>query len=340
MTSLMTRSNAAFDVVKRSIDEEKIPGAVLLTGDKSGICLCEAYGYAQLIPEKRPVHTGTLFDIASLSKLTGPWPGIIRLLSSGKISLESTLGELLPGRPIDEDTAKATVFHLLTHTAGLHPFMNTHGTTREERVDSLLRLPPVYPLGKQVVYSDLSFIFLGEILAAQMGKPLDECASAFWHEAGMTHTFYNPPQDLEFAATEIRPGKTLPVCGSVHDERSEQLGGVAGHAGVFSTAEDLGRFCRDIVIPDESTLLDHDWLKRSYSNQTSDLGEDRCLGWIAYREQEGGNVVGHTGFTGTSIRMDTRSGEYGILLTNRVHPTRANENLGPIRAEVYGILGL
>lgn len=340
MTSLLKRSYTAFDAVKKAVSEEKIPGAVFLSGDRHGTCFHEACGCAQWLPFRRPMKPDTEFDIASLSKLTGPWPGIMRLLASGELSLEDRLGDLLPGRPIHEATAGATVFMLLTHTAGLHPFMNTHGDTREERVNSLLRLPPVYPFGDRVLYSDLSFIFLGEILAAKKGKPLEECAAEFWHEAGMYHTFYDPPQDLDFAATEQRAGWDHPQVGCVHDERSTQLGGVAGHAGVFSTAEDLGTFCRDIALPDESRLLDAAWLRRAYTNQTASLGEDRALGWIACREQEGGNVVGHTGFTGTSIRMDTSTGEYEILLTNRVHPSRANDNMYDIRVAVHTAMGM
>lgn len=328
MSTFPVKSEEAARYVREAVEREDFPGAVFLTGAvDEGTILCEAYGCAQWLPFRRPMKKDTQFDIASLSKLTGVWPGVMRLLGDGKLTLESTLGDLLPGRPVHPAIRNVTVFHLLTHTAGLHPFMNTHGETREERINSLLELPPIKPAGVEAIYSDLSFIFLGEILAAKTGMPLEESAAVIWRELGMEHTFYNPPRYLDFAATELRAGRTLPQVGEVHDERSTQLGGVAGHAGVFSTAEDLSRFCRAICIPDKCTVLKSEWVRRSYTNQTEALGGDRGLGWVVYNPQ----VVGHTGFTGTSIWMHTETGEYAVLLTNRVHPTRDNENLYPVR---------
>ncbi|MBO4885933.1 MAG: serine hydrolase, partial [Clostridia bacterium] len=129
--------------------------------------------------------------------------------------------------------------------------------------------------------------------------------------------------------------------GTVHDETSWMLGGVAGHAGVFSTAEDLGRFCAAIIPTRCHPLFEKDWLDKAFANQTAHLGENRCLGWIAYRERREGNIIGHTGFTGTSLWIDTVSGEYVVLLTNRVHPTRKNYTLFPIRRQgfktVFGV---
>ncbi len=329
--NLMERAGIAAGIVRQAVEEEKFPGAVLLVGDAGGASLLEAWGCAQWFPFRRPMKTSTRFDIASLSKLTGPWPGIIRLLGRGTLTLETPLGEALPGRPMHPRVAKITIWNLLTHTGGLHPFMNTHGATREERVNSLLALPPIHAPGGEPVYSDLSFIFLGEVLAAQTGEPLEKAAARFWAELGMKDTCYNPPFDGDYAATEIRAGCAVPQVGEVHDERSAQLGGVAGHAGVFSTAEDLGRFCAAIARPGECRVLPPEWVRRSYENQTKAFGGDRGLGWVVYSELDEGRLVGHTGFTGTSIWMDSVTGEYAVLLTNRVHPTRDNSALFPVR---------
>ena len=331
---LCERASLAAQAVRQAVAEEKFPGAVLLVGDGRGPAFLEACGCAQWFPFRRPMFTTTRFDIASLSKLTGPWPGIIRLLDKGVITLETPLGEALPGRPMHPGVAKVTIWNLLTHTGGLHPFMNTHGATREQRVDSLLALPPLHAPGGEPVYSDLSFIFLGEVLAAQTGEPLEKAAARFWRELGMNDTCYNPPFDGDYAATEIRAGCLVPQVGTVHDERSAQLGGVAGHAGVFSTAEDLGRFCAAIARPEDCRVLPPEWVRRSYQNQTREAGGDRGLGWVVYAELGDGRLVGHTGFTGTSIWMDSETGEYAVLLTNRVHPSRANSNLYPVRVAV------
>ena len=157
----------------------------------------------------------------------------------------------------------------------------------------------------------------------------------------MKDTCFNPAPGAYCAATEIRVGETLPVRGSVHDERACQLGGVAGHAGVFSTARDLCKFCAAFLPPTPNPMFDQAWVKKSFTNQTAHLNSTRGLGWIAYHEKEGGNIVGHTGFTGTSLWLDSETGVYVVLLTNRVHPSRKNEAPYALRKQgfetVYGV---
>ncbi len=322
--------------VKTAVEEQRIPGAVVSIGCGDEIYALEAYGNAIITPVVEPMTPDTLFDIASLSKLTGVWAGIVRLLADGRLTLDTTLPEAV-GRSVHKDLEKITVFNLLTHTAGLVPFMDTDhfGDTREARVNGLLNTAPVDEPGKKVVYSDLSFIFLGEIIAHITGKPLEVAAAEIWKELGMNDTCFNPAPDAYCAATEIRVGETLPVRGSVHDERACQLGGVAGHAGVFSTARDLSRFCAALLPPTPSPLFDKDWVQKSFENQTAHLGSDRGLGWIAYHESPEGNIVGHTGFTGTSLWLDSRTGLYVVLLTNRVHPSRSNDAMAAIRTKGF-----
>lgn len=328
--------------LEEAVQTEKIPGAVVSVGRGSEIFALEAFGNAVAVPYREPMTKETLFDIASLSKLTGVWAGIVRLLADGRLTLDTRLSDAI-GRKIHPALESVTVFHLLTHTAGLVPFYDTFefGDTRDQRIDGLLNLAPETVVGERVVYSDLSFIFLGEILARYAGKPLEEAASDVWRALGMNDTCFNPPPSAYCAATEIRPGETLPVRGRVHDERSEQLGGVAGHAGVFSTAGDLSRFCAALLPPCPSPLFDPEWVKRSFTNQTKHLQSDRGLGWVVYFDRPEGNIVGHTGFTGTSLWLDSASGLYVVLLTNRVHPTRANDNLYAIRKKgfetVFGV---
>jgi len=331
------------DQIRWAVEAEKIPGAVLLAGRRGETLLHEAYGWAQLLPAREPMTRDTAFDIASLTKLTGTWPAVMKLLQDGACTLHSTLPELLD-RPMHPSLRDVTLWNLLTHTAGLIPdcWPDKFGPTRQERIDGLLSLEPIKPRGGQVMYSDLSFIFLGEIVAQAFGRPQDEVARGVFDELGMRHTGYLPPKGTYCAATEFRPDRVdLPVRGDVHDETCWMLGGVAGHAGVFSTAEDLGRFCA-AVIPDSChPFFEKDWLDKAFANQTAHLGNNRCLGWIAYRERREGNIVGHTGFTGTSLWIDTVSGEYVVLLTNRVHPTRRNQALFPLRREgfrtVFGV---
>ena len=329
--------DAIAKMFKDAVDEGKLPGAVMLVGNGGKTQFHEAWGWAQLIPEKEPMTRDTVFDIASLSKLVGTWAGIILLLQEGRLSLTDTLPQMLHHQKMHPALEKVTLWNLLTHTAGLMPGMHPEkfGETRKERIDGLFMLEPPKPLGAQVQYSDLSFIFLGEILAEAMGEKQNFVASEIWNALGMKNTYYNPPAGTYCAATEIKNGVLRR--GSVHDETATQLGGVAGHAGVFSTAEDLGIFCAAIMPPTHNPAFSEEWLKKSYTNQTAHLGENRALGWIAYLERPEGNVMGHTGFTGTSIWMDMATGDYLIFLTNRVHPTRDNEYPIPIRRAAFKI---
>ena len=340
----MNGLRAFYGDIRAAVDAEKIPGAVMLAGRRGETLFFESCGCAQWLPAREPMTKDTSFDVASLSKMTGAWPGILLLLQEGRLSLTDTMADMLGERPMHPDLWDVTLWNLLTHTAGLVPFHQPaeFGESREARVNGLLSLPPVKPRGAQVLYSDLSFIFLGEILSKYAGKPLDQAAGEIFQRLGMDHTGYNPTPDTYCAATEFRPGRTdYPVRGTVHDETSEMLGGVAGHAGVFSTAEDLGRFLTAIIPDDPNPLFERDWLLRSFTNQTGHLGDTRALGWICYRIRPEGNIVGHTGFTGTSMWLDTATGEYVVLLTNRVHPTRNNDTLFPLRREgfrkVFGV---
>ncbi len=319
-----------------AVSDGLIPGCVVSIGRGDEIYALEAYGSAILMPTVEPMTVDTVFDIASLSKLTGVWAGIVRLLADKKISLDTTLPTAI-GRNVHPLLKEVTVFQLLTHTAGLIPFIDTYefGDTRDERINGLLNTAPVEAAGKNVVYSDLSFIFLGEILAYQTGKPLEAEASEIWRALGMNDTCFNPPKGTYCAATELYEGEALPVRGSVHDERAQQLGGVAGHAGVFSTARDLSRFCAALLPPKPSELFDQEWVRRSFENQVPTLNTPRGLGWIPYHERSDGNIVGHTGFTGTSLWLDSKTGIYVVLLTNRVHPTRNNDCMARIRKKGF-----
>ena len=332
------RMDAAANLVRECVRREEIPGAVLLIGNRGKTLCHEAWGWAQLIPEKLPMTKDTLFDIASLTKIVGTWTGIAMLLQEGRLSLDDKLCDMLHHQKMHPSLREITLWNLLTHTAGLIPFRHPSEEleTRKERIDELFMIPAERERGAQAVYSDLSFIYLGEILAEAMGEKQNFVVDEICNALGMYDTCYLPSKNAYCAATEVREGET--IRGWVHDTTAHMLGGVAGHAGLFSTAADLGAFCAAILPPTQHPAFREEWLKRSYENQTAHLGENRALGWIAYVERPEGNIVGHTGFTGTSIWMDTASGDYVILLTNRVHPTRENRAHLKLRREVFKVL--
>ena len=322
------KSNKA---IESFVSSGKIPGAVMQIGHGDSIDFVHAYGYAEIMPERRLMTENTLFDLASVTKVTAVWPSIVRLLNERRIKLENTLNSMLDISSLPVDTSSITLHQLLTHTAGFFPFIDTVGDTREERILSLLKQPLMYKPGTQCVYSDLSFICLGEIISHYSGVPLDEASKQIFLSLSMRDTGYLPDKSMSFASTEVVNGMT--TCGTVHDERAQQLGGVAGHAGVFSTARDLGIFCSSILSPGRHPLFMTEWVDQSFIRQTP-LSNIRGLGWVIYADNERGRLIGHTGFTGTSLLFCPETAAYCVLLTNRIHPSRDNQFIAELRREV------
>jgi len=331
-----------FRQVEQYVLDKQVPGAVAAVGRGDEIFGIRTYGNAIITPVVEPMTENTLFDIASLSKLTSAWAPMMLLLQEGKVKLDTYLPDAV-GRKVHPSLEKVQVFNLLTHTSCLVPTLNVYemGESREERMEKLFITTELTSINEKVVYNDPDFIFLGEIVAHITGKPLEIAAGEVWKKLGMLDTCFNPAPGAYCAATEIRKGETLPVRGSVHDERSVQLRGVSGHAGVFSTARDLCRFCAALLPPKPSEIFDPEWIRKSFTNHTAHLNSNRGLGWIAYHEKPGGNIVGHTGFTGTSLWLDSETGVYTVLLTNRVHPSRSNDAPNPLRKRgfetIYGV---
>ena len=317
--------------VGSSIKLEKIPGAVMQIGHGGSIDFVKSYGHAEIIPKRRLMTENTLFDLASLTKVTAVWPGIIRLLAERKIKLDTAMNRLLDISSLPAGIGGITIHQLLTHTAGFVPFMDTAGTTREERIRSLLTQPLMYEPGTQCVYSDLGFICLGEIIAGYSGLPLQEASKQIFLSLGMRDTGYLPDKALSFASTEVV--SSITTCATVHDERAQQLGGVAGHAGVFSTVRDLGIFCSSFLSSQRHPLFMTDWVDQSFIRQTP-LSDIRGLGWVIYADNERGRLIGHTGFTGTSLLFCPETSAYCVLLANRIHPSRDNPFIAELRREV------
>lgn len=322
---------AADRAVRAYVEDGRIPGAVLLIAHGGQVDFLSSHGAAQWVPHRVEMTADTLFDMASLTKVMAVWPLMILLLSEEQVTLRTMLGTLLKDWPLPRDVQDITLMQLLTHTAGFMPFADTTGNTREQRVLSLLTMPLQSEPGRSSTYSDFSFIALGEALAARLGKPLDEAAAQVFASLGMENTLYRPDPMQAFAATEVVNGVT--TWGTVHDERAQQLGGVAGHAGLFSTAMDVHRFVRAFLDTPRHPLFQTDWVDKSFLNHVT-IAPDYGLGWAIRGRGRHGRIVGHTGFTGTSVHFCPRTGAQCILLTNRVHPTRENTYIADLRREV------
>jgi CubicO group peptidase (beta-lactamase class C family) len=318
-------------VVEEAIKAGQLPGAVVLVLREGKIVWRKAYGNRRQQPARQAMTVDTVFDLASLTKPIVTATSIMLLLEQGKLQVKDPLYRHLPQFK-EGKQRQVTIEHLLLHTSGLVPdnSLRDYQSGKDEAMRRLLQLQPRTIPGERFRYSDVGFMLLGIIVENVSGERLDVFARKHIFQAlGMKDTTYNPGKDLvaRSAPTEKRQGKWLQ--GEVHDPRAHLLGGVAGHAGLFSSADDLAVFCQ--------MLLDGGQLqgKRILAPATVRLltsprkvpGGLRSLGWdvdTRYSSNRGQlfstDGFGHTGFTGTSIWVDRPSRTAVIFLSNRVHP--------------------
>jgi CubicO group peptidase (beta-lactamase class C family) len=309
-----------------------IPGAVAAAGRGPWTLATWMAGQADSTPgAERPMSTGTVFDVASLTKVVGTATVVLALAGRGLLQLSDPVTRYLPGFAAFRERP-ATVWHLLTHTSGL-PATRTFYQwcrTRRELLTALLATPLAASPGTAVTYSDLGFIALGEIAAAAAGEPLDAAARRLvTGPLDLPGTAFTPAglPEGRFAATERRPDGS-PWTGVVHDENARLMGGVAGHAGLFSTVADLARFAAWWV-SDAGGPVPVPLRRQAESCQTAGLDGCRGLGWVKPGDRHDilaghwpSSAVSHTGFTGTSLALDTPTGVWAVLLTNGVHVGR------------------
>ena len=319
------------EAVRDAVSAGDLPGAVVLVGQDDRVLYRKAFGSRAVTPAVEPMTLETVFDIASLTKVVATTPAVLALWEQGKIDLDAPLG-----RYLHEFAGPAfrsvTIRRILTHSAGFPDLPSPRAIPNgmPQAVPLLAREPLAYNPGTAFHYSDTGFILLGEVVRRVSGERLDEFTRRrFFAPLGMGATAFRPAESWRprIAPTEALGGTMLR--GVVHDGNARLLGGVAGHAGVFSTADDLARFCRMLL--DGGTFAGHRYLKEATVVAMFEprlIGETtRGLGWdmaSAYSRALGSyfpvGSVGHTGFTGTSIWMDPPSRTYAIVLTNRVHP--------------------
>jgi CubicO group peptidase (beta-lactamase class C family) len=317
---------AAAELIDAAVGDGVVPGAVLAAGLRGAEpALLHVAGDAQRDDAaKRPMTAGTVFDLASLTKVVATMPCVLHLVGRGEVGLDEPARRYLPAFA-GPGKDGVTVRHLLAHTSGLPDQCRYYRylAHAEEVRSAALAEPLVAAPGTAVCYSDVGFIVLGELAAAVAGCGLDDLVrETVCAPLGLEATRYQPPGDWadRIAATEIVRG-TAKV-GVVHDENAEMLG-VAGHAGLFGTAADLARFAAAWA-GDGSPPTG--LRAGALACQTEGLGGRRGLGW-GLRHDGWDNMgdgwpatgAGHTGFTGTSLSVDPRSGLWAVLLTNAVH---------------------
>jgi CubicO group peptidase (beta-lactamase class C family) len=334
---------AAVDaVIEDAIAHGQCPGAVLYVGSHDQQVYRKAYGHRALKPEPTAMTADTVFDLASLSKPIGCSTAIMILADRGKLALTDKVAKHLPAFG-NHGKEAITIEQLLLHRGGLipdNPITDFDGGA-VAGLAAIFSSTPKWDPGTRFAYSDVGFIVLGEVVKTVDGRPLDQFAKEeIFDPLGMKETGYNPPAALRprIAPTEMRNGEW--IIGQVHDPRSFAMGGVAGHAGVFSTVDDLARFCRMILHGGSldgkrilSAAMVKEWTKVRYlpdgtSGRT--YGFDADTGYSQPRGErfEKGVSFGHTGFTGTSFWIDPKSECFVILLTSSVHP----DGKGDVRA--------
>ncbi len=339
-------SLAALDtVIPEAIARKELPGAVVLVGHNKKIVFRKAYGHRALLPFAEPMTVDTIFDAASLTKVVATAPSILILAEEGKLRLVDPVVRYIPEFAAGGgDREKVTIEQLLTHRAGLPPDdpLELYTGTSEEIFARKYRQPLVNPPGAKFVYSDVGYEVLGEIVRKVSGQTLDRFAAEhIFRPLGMKDTAFHPLPPGEgrgegrtradvsrYAPTEQREGRWMR--GEVHDPRAYAVGGVAGHAGMFSTANDLAKFCEMILAGGRlgrvrilsPLAVDAMTRPRDYGDaDLRGLGFDIATDYSRIR----GDLIppgsfGHSGFTGTSIWIDPASETFVILLSNRVHP--------------------
>jgi CubicO group peptidase (beta-lactamase class C family) len=347
--------------ILKAIDQKVFPGASLLVASKGDILCREFFGDATLLPSAEPVTERTLFDIASLAKPVAT--ATIFLISAKEkgLSLTSPASKYLKELG-EEDKEKITIRHLLKHTSGLpawrpyyeeiareHPETVGKRESRQYYVEKISQEPLEMPIAYQRIYSDLGFILLGILIEDFWEKSLDRI---FLEKVAtpleMEDTFFIPvgarsplPQN-QFAATEESAWRKKLIRGEVHDDNAYTLGGVAGHAGLFSTVDDLHRF---LVAFEKGYRGEHPGLPRDLVHEFVGTKVKSKLGWDTPSQENSQagkyfsrNSIGHLGYTGCSFWADLNQDFHVILLTNRVHPSSKNEAIKQFRPKIHDII--
>jgi uncharacterized protein YbbC (DUF1343 family)/CubicO group peptidase (beta-lactamase class C family) len=320
------------DAVKEGIARGDCPGAVVLVAHRGQVVYRKAFGDRAKQPETVAMTVDTVFDLASLTKPVATASCVMLLAEQGKLSLSDPVAKHLPAFA-SKGKDRLTLEHLLLHTSGLiadNP-VSDYQDGREKALERICDLEPRTAPGERFVYSDVNFIVLGEVVERVSGKPLDELArERVFKPLGMTATGFRPKGDLKdrAAPTEKRDGKWL--LGEVHDPRAALLGGVAGHAGLFGTADDLAAFAQCLLDGGEhkgARVFQPETVRRMTAARAVPGGL-RAYGWdmaTSYSANRGdlfrrGVSFGHTGFTGTSLWIDPETQTVVVFLSNRVHP--------------------
>jgi uncharacterized protein YbbC (DUF1343 family) len=345
----MARLQVIDEVVDEALHDGKLPGCVVVVGRHDRVVFRRAYGMRSIEPTRTPMTEDTVFDLASLTKSIASATSILMLVEQGQVALDEPVAKYIP-EFARMGKGSVTVRQLLTHVAGLpgDTPLSSFTRGREAALQYVYDSPLMTSPGTKFVYSDVGFMVLGEIVRRVSGVNLGMFAQTnLFDPLGMHDTAFLPPEPLRLRAapTEMRDGHWMQ--GEVHDPRAYMMGGVAGHAGLFSTGDDLARFAQAILRDGEldgARILS----KRTVSMMTAphDVpGAIRALGWdvrSGFSSNRGDSfslrAFGHGGFTGTSLWIDPERDVFVVFLSNRVHPD-GHGAVNPLAGRIASIGG-
>jgi uncharacterized protein YbbC (DUF1343 family)/CubicO group peptidase (beta-lactamase class C family) len=344
-------------LVAEAMAAKLTPGAVVVVGQNDQTLYEKAFGFRATIPAEEPMTLDTVFDLASLTKVVATTTAVMTLVEDGRIRLNGTVASYIPGF---ERYGKGgiTIRHLMTHVSGLRPDVDLHPWSGYDAAIELAKDEvPTAAAGESFVYSDINYFLLGDIVSRVSGQSLDAYLKArVFGPLGMTETGFLPPKSLlpRIAPTErcaeqdawpCKRPDAAPLRGVVHDPTARRMGGIAGHAGLFSTARDLKIFARMLIGKGQigtTRVLSAASVAAMTSPQTPPgMTSIRGLGWdidTQFSSNRGdlfpvGASYGHTGFTGTSLWIDPTTSSYVIFLSSRLHPDGVGD-VGVLRSRI------
>lgn len=325
-------------------DKGVFPGATfsIIDSDSSYI---NYLGKFQLSPKEEKLKEDTIYDLASLTKVVATTSAIMILVERGYLTLDTYVKDILP----DYKNEGVSIKHLMTHTSGHEADIDCIDMEPHELIkavyDSKIDMDR---FEKEVLYSDIGYILLGFIIEKITGSFEEFIEENLFKPLNMNDTFFNPKPEYihRCAPTEFCKMRNKLIKGIVHDEKAYLLGGVSGHAGLFSTAKDLTNFIQMYLNYGEfngKTILNKKTIETIIRCYTENMNEKRALGWMLQRGNNNfcdiasKDTIYHSGFTGTSMIIDLKYKKGFILLTNRIHPSRENQKLLPLRRNIHNI---
>jgi len=329
-------------VVEQGISDGVFPAAVVVVGTADQIIHARGYGHYAWSAESRvPDPDSSLFDLASLTKVVATTPAAMLLVQQGRLDLARPVQDYLPGF-VGDGKAQVTVRHLLEHRSGLRAFLplNERAASAEEARNLVLSEPLRYPPGARMIYSDLNAMLLGWVVEEASGRPLDSLAWEGAHSRlGMASTRYKPPRSLRPAIVPVGLWRGHVIAGELHDQNAVRLGGVSGHAGLYSTGSDLAKYAQSLLKVAKGADGDFPFRQGLVQHFTRRGRDNRALGWEmrdTTSEDNAGTLLspatyGHTGYTGTSIWIDPEHGLFVIVLTNRVFAPRTGSSITKLK---------